>query len=61
MRVRHTFALAALALLLSACGADAITGPEVREAPGVPAYSGGGGGWMGGSGATQQPTDPEAS
>jgi hypothetical protein len=55
MRVRHLFALAALSLLLSACGADAITAPEVREVSAQPAYYGGGG-WIGGGGRAQEPT-----
>lgn len=52
MRVRHVFALAALAFLLSACGADAITGPETRSPDGA-LYNGG---WMGGPGAVARPT-----
>lgn len=56
MRVRHLFALAALSLLLSACGADSITAPEVKSQQAA-LYSGG---WMGGPGAVQRPEDAES-
>ena len=59
MRVRHVFALAALTLLLSACGADAITAPEARDVAARPTYYGGGG-WTGGAGAVQRPEDAES-
>ena len=47
MRIRHAFALAALAFLLSACG-SAITAPEIPT-PDQPTMNGG---WAGGGGRT---------
>lgn len=49
MRVRHAIAPVAAALLLAACGADAVTGPEARTPADRPAYLGVG--WAGGNGA----------
>jgi len=53
MRLRNAFVLAALTFLLSACGSESITGPELRGEDASPAA---GIGWAGGQGYAQ-PTD----
>jgi hypothetical protein len=50
MRLRNVFVLAALALLLTACGSESITAPEVPT-PGQPTMNGG---WAGGNGRTAE-------
>jgi hypothetical protein len=50
MRLRNAFVLAALAFLLTACGSESITAPEV-SAPDQPTMNGG---WAGGGGRAEE-------
>jgi len=53
MRLRNAFVLAALAIILTACGSESITGSQLRGDDASPSA---GIGWAGGQGYTA-PTD----